>query len=43
MGETHKQIEKIRQRPANLLIHSRDGVNHDLSAKDEQRVNEPSA
>jgi hypothetical protein len=43
MGEAHKQIEEIRKRPTNFLVHPRNSVNHNLSAKDEYRVDEPGA
>ena len=42
-NETHKQIEKVRQCPADFLVHSGDSVNHNFSAEDEHRVNEPGA
>ena len=40
---THSKINQINKRPAQLLLHTRDGVDYNLSGNYENGVNDPGA
>ena len=40
--DAYKEITQVNERPADLLSHSGDGIDDDLSGNDENRMDDPS-